>query len=147
MKRYKLLKDLPDIKAGTIFVLATNGNHYVTERNFPEGKYDDPAYFCGIVEAKDNDWFSPVFSHPSKEEIIEDVNKNYRDKTPYCKLFNEHEVKTCMDKHESSIKEQLIEKIEDSYFVKVSTCDTINDKETIAFKNQIIEIIRNFKSE
>lgn len=65
-KRYRLLKDLPDIKAGTLFYRHPNGNYYITERNYnhiTDGQAhtgflypDDPTYHMDYVEGQP-DWF------------------------------------------------------------------------------------------
>lgn len=98
MKRYKLLKDLPSAKAGTLFLQDRERGIYIQD-GFGISSFDK-----SVVEGNDS-WFEEIPSHPTKEEIATlRWNKG---------TLEYNELISCLSKFESSLKEQLIEKIEE----------------------------------
>lgn len=68
MRKFKLLKDLPNLKAGTIFE-ETVADHYTTITGDKWGDGDNLYY--GSQTIKNNpEWFSEIFE-PKPQEIIE----------------------------------------------------------------------------
>lgn len=109
------------------------------ERTIDEWLKIVPAEWLNLSE-----WFSPINSHPDKEEIIECHRLKINNSEKFGFYFTEDFVKSCMDKYAESIKEQLVERVSGLELVARPPIRDVTAKDAIEI---ICDIIRNFKAE
>lgn len=132
MPNYKLLKDLPDAKAGDEYKFI---DKYVQHAYYKNGNPEESYWLKEYVE-NNPEWFSPVPDIKTMDDILDEYV--FRPDV----LLDRSKVKLLMIAWEAEIKERLVKEIE-----KRNHIILVQSTHAMVERSAIFHLINSFKTE